>query len=253
MFFFYKIKFFAVTLIRLCYSLLKGGEECVICGASCLLVPVCKKCSTEHFKYDLLQKRCSCCGKVLISTKETCLECREEPVLVNADFAVPLYSYRLWNKELLYLWKIKSVRSLSYFFASKVAEALNLNGIRFIVPVPPRKGKIAKNGWDQIDELCSILRVFFGFSVLKILERTSEIQQKKLDRSERLMTIESAYKIQESKRVEGILKKFDGCLSEKVCILDDVCTTGSTLECCCKLLKDYGFKQVGVMTLFTVD
>ncbi len=249
----FRLKFYTVTLIRLVYSFLKGGESCVVCGNSCLLIPVCKSCRKEAFRVTTSNNRCENCGKVLISTKETCLECRENPVLVSTDYTMPLFSYRLWNKELLYLWKMKSVRALSGFFALKVAVGLKELGVEFIVPVPPRKGKITKNGWDQIDELCSILENVYGFGVLKLLERTSKKQQKKLDRNERLQTIESAYVMKSDREIEKTLKRGGGCLPGEVCIIDDVCTTGSTLECCAKLLKQYGIKRVGALTLFIVD
>ncbi len=181
------------------------------------------------------------------------MECRENSVLKHLDFIFPMYSYRLWNKELLFLWKINGQRSLSYFFAAKVSLALGKLGISFIVPVPPRKGKIAKNGWDQIDELCTLLNVFFGHKILRLLERTTKLQQKKLDRENRLNTIESAYRLLPEKVLEKNLKRMKTCLSDKICIIDDVCTTGSTLEACAKLLKEYGFSQVGALTIFTVD
>lgn len=248
-----RCKFYFITLIRLLFSLLKGGEHCVICGRKTILVPLCKKCQNEHFKIEPETKRCSCCGKTLISTKDTCLECRTNPVFSSSDYALPLYSYRLWNKELLFLWKIGNVRTLSYFFAGKISKALNKMGVKVIVPVPPRKGKIAKNGWDQIDELCYLLKVFYGFSVLKLLERNSEKQQKKLNREERIDTIGAAYRLKNSEGIKKALKSIGGNLPEEVCIIDDVCTTGSTLECCSKLIKMYGIKRVGVMSLFIVD
>lgn len=250
---FFRIKFYFVTFIRFLFSLLNSGDECLVCGKKTFLIPICKECQNLNFKIDSTKSRCECCGKTLISTKRTCLECREKPVFRNVDEIYPLFSYRLWNKEILFLWKINSVRALSYFFAKKVSEMLTKKGIRFIVPVPPRKGKIQKNGWDQIDELCTMLEMLFGFNVIRILERTSEIQQKKLDREERLSTIESAYKILDESKIQKILNKFDGGLLDEVCIIDDVCTTGSTLECCARILKEYGFKSVKAVCLFTVD
>lgn len=251
--FFYKIKFLFVTLLRLFYSFLKGGENCVVCGKSVYLIPVCEDCKKSVFTFDLSVERCKCCGKVLISEKDVCMECRVTPVFAATDFMLPLYSYRMWNKELMFLWKIKNIRSLSYFFASRVAFALRVKGVRFVVPVPPRKGKISKNGWDQIDELCSLLECFFGFDVLKILERNTEKQQKKLDRAARLITIESAYSMVSEQKLKSALKRVNGVLPDSVCIVDDVCTTGSTLECCAKLLKKYGVKRVGAISIFNVD
>ncbi len=173
------------------------------------------------------------------------MECRESPVLKSIDKVFPLFSYRLWNKELLYLWKINGVRGLSYFFAGLVSMALKELGLEYIVPVPPRPGKIRKNGWDQIDELCKILKYHHGFKLLSLLERTSVTQQKKLNREDRLSTIKSAYICSD--------KKFE-YLPEKLCIIDDVCTTGATLETCAQIIKTkFSVKKVYALTLFAVD
>lgn len=251
--FFFRLKFYFTSFIRFLFSILNSGEDCLICGKKTFLVPICKSCQSLHFYIDFSKNRCKCCGKTLISTKDSCIECRKSLVFKNVDKSFPLFSYRLWNKEILFVWKIKGVRSLSYFFAKKVSEMLKKTGIQFIVPVPPRKGKIQKMGWDQIDELCTMLEMLFGFNVMRILERTSEIQQKKLDRDERLSTIKSAYKILDESKIQKTFKKIGGGLPDEVCIIDDVCTTGSTLECCARILKEYGFKSVKAVCLFTVD
>ena len=252
---FFRVKFLFVTLVRLFLSVLNGGQSCVICGESSFLAPLCKKCNSRYFdvKKSLEKSRCQCCGKELISTKMTCMQCRENRVLTKTDKVIPLFSYRLWNKELLFLWKIKGLRALSFEFARMVAQALRLSGIEVIVPVPPRKGKIKKNGWDQIDELCQFLEFWFGFKTFPVLVRNTKTQQKKLNRSSRLETIESAYSVIENKKLQKELKRFNGLLPEKVCVIDDVCTTGATLECCAGLLKDLKIKTVIALTLFTVD
>lgn len=172
------------------------------------------------------------------------MECRDSPVLKSTDKMIPLFSYRLWNKELLFMWKIQGLRALSYFFAGLVSKALKELQIEYIVPVPPRPGKIKKNGWDQIDELCKILKFHYGFKLLSLLERTSSTQQKKLNREERLSTIQSAYVLSE---------KVYEVLPSELCIIDDVCTTGSTIETCAHIIKaNTTVKKVYAMTLFAV-
>ena len=124
---------------------------------------------------------------------------------------------------------------------------------QIIVPVPPRKGKIKKNGWDQIDELTNILEKLKGITRLKLLKRISQEEQKKLNREERLETIKTAYEIVNEKLFQRELKKVGGKLPKSVCLIDDVCTTGATTESCAEILKRAGIEEVNVITLFIVD
>ena len=126
-------------------------------------------------------------------------------------------------------------------------------GFKFIIPVPPRPGKISEKGWDQIEELCKILEYFYGIKVFRILKRNTSKQQKKLNRTERLQTIGSAYSLQNQNVIKKELKKNKGVFPSEVCILDDVSTTGATLECCSKLIKEaFETKIIGI-TIFIVD
>lgn len=232
-----------------------NGNECIVCGKPVFLIPVCKNCKNKHFNIDdvMSVKRCKICGKELISTKDSCLQCRENVVIKHVDFMLPMFSYRLWNKELLFMWKINGQRALSMFFADFYARALHKLNVDVIVPVPPRPDKIRKNGWDQIKEISDILEYKYGFKVLRILCRFTLEQQKKLNREERLCTIGKSYSIVNEKNKIKALKPFHGHFPEKLCIIDDVCTTGATLESCGEILKLQGVEYVGAITLFMVD
>lgn len=236
-----------------------GGTECVVCGSECGAVPVCKKCVSL---YDVprfanaprpaQESRCNVCGKVLVSEKSICMRCRNEKELFSTDKVLPLFSYRLWNKKLLFDWKIVGIRSLSPFFAERLRFALFQLKQKIIVPVPPRPGKIKERGWDQIEEL-SVFLEHSGFVVCRVLERLSKTEQKKLGREGRLLTVGAAYSIKPEKKLKRALKLFGGKMPEEVCLVDDVMTTGATLESCAKILKDAGAKKVNAVTLFCVD
>ena len=241
--------------LRAFFAFLNGGGSCVVCGNKTGVYMICKKCLKEKFSADFILgiRRCRICGKELLTDEDFCSECREKPVLKHIDKMIPLESYRLWNKELLFLWKINSVRSMSRLFARVLSDCLFKLGIKVIVPVPPRPNKIKENGWDQIDELCSYLKYKYGFCVLDILERKSVEQQKKLNREERLNSIGKAYFMKNEERVAEILKKAGLKRLDEVCLVDDVFTTGATLESCSKILKDRGVERVFAVTLFIVD
>lgn len=237
------------------FDYLNGGLTCIICGRKTFFVPVCKYCETEYFSVSkaIKRNRCKFCGKVLISTKESCLQCRESYVLTHVDLMMPLFSYRLWNKELMFLWKSLEFRALSGWFGKITAETLRKMNVEVIVPVPPRPGKIKEKGWDQIDELCKFLKYKYGFKVLDILERHSMNQQKKLDRENRLESIGKAYFLKSDKEIKKELKSFHGSFPKSVCLVDDVCTTGATIESCAEVLKSAGVVEVKAFTIFMVD
>ena len=248
-------KFIVISFIRLLFNYIGGGADCVICGNVTYRYPVCKKCRERYFEIsrDALSNRCKVCGRELISTKNICSRCKKEHIINSGDNVTPLFSYRLWNKELVFLWKIKGERNLSFFFARLVDKALKILGYNIIVPVPPRKGKIKKNGWDQVDELCTILSYKYGYTVLKLLQRLSSEEQKKLGRKERLEAVKNSYRLANGKILKKELKKTGGKLPKEVCLIDDVFTTGSTVECCCKILKELNIDKINVLTLFIVD
>lgn len=252
---FFEIKQSFISVFRLLYVFISGGEKCAVCGRLVFLKPVCKTCMQKYFSVSRIMEmpRCQCCGRELISMKGKCMICREKSVLKSTDRIIPLFSYRLWNRELMFRWKMQEERSFSPMFARLLCKLLRMTEEKVLVPVPPRKGKIRQKGWDQIEELCIFLEKRYGFRVLRILERNTSIQQKKLSREQRLESIKTAYSICSDKLLQRALKPFSGHMPETVCLVDDVCTTGSTLESCAEILKKEGVKTVNAVTLFTVD
>lgn len=169
-----------------------GRGECIACGKRTARGVICKKCTEEKLYAaalsDVQSPRCSFCGKVLLGEEKICMGCRTDRILLSTDKAVALFPYRMWLKTLLFEWKMNGQRSLSPVFAKLCDSAIrnHFSGSFAIVPVPPRPGKIRRRGWDQVDELSEILRRTYRHQVLKLLERTTAVQQKKLGRTGRL-------------------------------------------------------------------
>lgn len=225
-------------------------------------MPLCRKCRSLILKEILVNKnRCRVCGKELVSQDGICSYCRKGSIIQSVDGVFPISTYQLWKKTLLFEWKTVGKRSLSFFFAQVMDLFIRKTFVAenqvdhfekiVIVPVPPRPGKIRKKGWDQIDELCFYLKWRFGYKILPVLKRRSKIQQKKLDMEQRLETIgKNYYKISDSRLKKMFLKS--GGIPEQVIIVDDVMTTGATIENCAEVLKDMGIKKVYAVTLFGV-
>ena len=250
---FFRVRFCLVFVLKYVFSVLSGGEKCVSCGKKVFVVPFCDVCRKSLLnRLKVNSRRCGICGKPLVSEIEFCSDCKESPVLRSPDGVYPLLAYRMWKKTLLFSWKMQEKRSLSSLFAmliqEKIAELERENGCGLaVVPVPPRPGKIREKGWDQIDEICGFLKKGWKRKILKILRRNSRTQQKKLDRVQRLEGIGTAYSLVSESRLLKVK------IPRKVILVDDVLTTGSTIENCAALLKKAGVQKVFVITLFIVD
>ena len=242
-----------VSFVQNFVSLVLGGEKCLCCSKTTLRIPLCKACLPRLRSFGF-KNSCAKCGRELVSEMGICSYCRESPALQSVDGAFSLHGYQLWKKSLLFAWKLEDKRNLSPYFAAIFYQKLksledSLGIMPAVVPVPPRAGKIREKGWDQIEELCFYLEKGWGVKILRLLERLSRVQQKKLDRVQRIEGISSSYRLKNAKR----LKKICPNIPETVVLADDVLTTGSTIEACARELKSFGIKKVFSITLFIVD
>ena len=237
--YYFFIQYYSKLLFRLFFSIVKNGYECEICGRKTFKTILCNDCLENNFKNKL---------NVIPSPVFS----KNNGIIKNLDEAFCLFPYDLWNKNLLFKWKITNERSLSFQFATIIYHSLKNLNIKNVVPVPPRPGKIKEKGWDQIDELCNFLEFFFDIKILRILERKNKLQMKKLNRENRLKISSESYCLKEEKEILKIIKKEKMILPTKICLLDDVMTTGATLESCSSCLKKGGAKEVSAITLFYV-
>lgn len=247
------VRFALLTLAQNLLSLLLGGEECVRCSRLAVRIPLCRRCLPAFWRTEG-GRSCSCCGKSLLSESDVCSRCRESPALRSIDRAFSLHSYQLWRKSLLFAWKMEGKRGLSVYFASvfqkKLREIEAAEGTEIaVVPVPPRAGKIRERGWDQVEEMCFYLERGWNVRVLRLLERLSSVQQKKLGRTQRIDGIETSYRLRSGRKIRKICPMMPATLV----LADDVMTTGSTLEACARELRRLGVRRVFSITLFAVD
>lgn len=229
---------------------------CSLCGRNVPEgMPVCRGC-----KEKLLQKAaarmlfspekdwCGVCGRQLVSADELCPDCRDSRDFVCLDKICALFPYSPEHSGMLSAWKMKGERLYSRIFAEIVAAVLRSNSVCgagispadiAVVPVPPRPGKIRAVGWDQVKELCGILKRVWRVPVSDCLVRTTKIQQKRLGRLARKTNMKG-----------HILMKRNHTPPRVSVIVDDIVTTGATLENCAEVLKSVGCGTAVGLTLF---
>lgn len=213
---------------------------------------LCENCRAdierEHPPDGGAGERCDRCGRPLISEQGRCLSCRAgaEPAF---DRIIPLFPYAGKSRRLLSAYKFGQTLALGNFFAERIGAALEaFDHIFFsgeertvpetaLVPVPPRPGKIKQSGWDQVEYLARALEKEPAIPVRRCLKRLPSKVQKKLSGEDRRTNLRGRIVLRSPPPRRAIL-------------IDDVMTTGSTLDVCAAVLKAGGAEQVFGICLF---
>jgi ComF family protein len=108
-----------------------------------------------------------------------------------------------------------------------------------IVPVPLSPKKKRRRGFNQSEEMGKIISNAAGIPLLSnVLLKTKESKpQMELNKEERKENIKDCFKAKEEVKNKNIL------------LLDDVYTTGSTMEECARILKQAGAKEIWGITV----
>ncbi|MEL3900396.1 ComF family protein [Treponema phagedenis] len=252
-----RFAFILTDVLAAFYANLLCPQQCAVCGEDTFrAIPLCKKCAerllSTQLQYPLVHPElfCACCGRELISEQEYCTACHSA-IFAAETFVSPiqktfaLFPYIGLGQKLLPLWKNKEIRSFAPLFSKLIGEFIQtaqrlcmLPADIAIVPVPPRPKKLRKKGWDQIEDLARRLEAS-GFSINRCLTRKDGTAQKQLSRKERQTNLSGKIAVGGKKRIP-----------EKLLIIDDVMTTGATLNTCAEVLKNSGCKEIYALCLF---
>lgn len=138
-----------------------------------------------------------------------------------------------------YKFTLELVEHFSALTAQKLAELNMLRGRNIaLIPVPLHKRRLDYRGFNQAQHLAvaTAQRVGERAEVHPMIRRVKDTaQQAKLGRQERLENLHDAF------RFEGSADTLRGTI---VFLVDDVCTTGATLDSCARVLKEAGISKV---------
>ena len=187
--------------------------------------------------------RCFQCGKPVASGEEEyCMDCQNR----QHDFTqgISLWSYDADIRQAMYRFKYRNRREYAVYFAR---ELIRRNGnmmtdwhTQAIIPVPIHKTRRKQRGFNQAELLAKELGRYLDLPVLTetVVRIRNTKPQKELNDKDRQKNLKSAFKINKN-----------SVKLKKVILVDDIYTTGATVDVIARLLKRQGVVEIYVVTV----
>ena len=227
--------------LRLGTGILKQAifkQNCVLCASpEANNHAVCKPCLNDlpwHPKTS-----CPQCGLASSGTdlnRVVCGSCLNSPPDFDVTKAVFLYAYPI--DAMMQRYKYGSLLNLGDTFGEFLAEKTALENVDLVIPMPMHPQRLKERGFNQALEIAKVLTKNDREKLdYKSAERqTLTPPQASLPLKERVKNIKGAFKVNADK-----LNKFQG---KSIAIVDDVMTTGASLNELAKTLKKSGASHV---------
>ena len=230
-------------------------SDCRICEqplARLTRIPVCEPCLSSVRPSEVVS--CGLCGEALDflspEAPAICPVCRRAPP--RFDSAISFGAYDGALRRLVHLLKYEHLRPAAQILGGKLAEAITrwefeVDRPVLVIPVPLHRTKLRQRGFNQSELIArSVLKAMPDLT-LELhggnLRRTrATVSQTGLTRHQRRENVRGAFVVKAPEQVKG----------RSVLIVDDVYTTGTTLNECARVVRAAGAKQVVVATVARV-
>jgi len=206
------------------------GPVCTACWRSILPLtpPLCDRCGDPLPTWRVISRPLGLCPR-----------CRRVAGSLSRARAIGSYDGRL--RSIVHALKYEGRRSLASPLAALMKErgAEVLTGATCAVPVPLHRSRQRERGFNQAADLARHL----GLPVVAALRRTrATAMQTGLPAARRRRNVRAAFTVSKA----GLCLR--RCPSAIVVLVDDVSTTGATLEACARSLKEEGVREVRALT-----
>jgi competence protein ComFC len=223
---------------RICAELLENASR----------IPLCANCLASFA--PCAGPICDRCGRPLVSTVVTegvaeplCNVCRRG--LYDFDFARSSASYTPKVASAIVLLKYEELVPLGRLFAARLLQVARAHAKQcsadVVVPVPLHPARLRERGYNQAELIARPLARELGLPCRSyLLVRTRPRPDKlTLTLRERWRSVRGAYAIRQGSRVDNL----------RVLLVDDVLTTGATLDACSRALRRGGASYVAALTV----
>ncbi len=220
------------------------GIKCIVCGNDIpqgKRFPVCNKCNLEHN-----EKFCLRCGRNSKVSLQYCINCKDKRW--NFEIARAPFVYCGEVKHLIHRLKYGNCRyiakEVTVYLADMYFECGLTSDIITYVPMHPKKQKM--RGYNQAEELARCLSEAVNCPFDSLLTKNAYTKSNASQNSEqRLNSVKDSFDLVET---NGRPVSLSG---KKILLVDDVFTTGATVNECARMLKEAKADEVKVLTLAT--
>jgi competence protein ComFC len=223
---------------------------CRICErvlTSASRVPICQECLSSFERVPMII--CEVCGRPLpgLGQKEgeppLCPACREKTYAFDRARSFAVYADAVVRAILLL--KFEQIEPLGVWFSERLAEMVNADDDRLsadvVVPVPLHREREKERGYNQAALLSKPLakRLRLPHKAVLLMRTRARPDKQVLSLEERWESVRGAFATRPGSQVDNL----------RVLLVDDVLTTGATLDACARALRKAGAKSVIGLTV----
>lgn len=203
---------------------------------------------------------CFICGK-RTPNNQVCSSCQRKTKLTGLLIASSWENLLL--RQIIYEYKYRFIKDLSIPLSQLLVIFLNHSGFftqhlpldidsYILIPIPLHRRRLIWRGFNQTELLAKQLNKYLKISMLNNLIIRSRHTSPQMDinnKLERVKNISNAFKLNPDFKNKPFACEREQVKGKIIILIDDVCTTGSTLEECAKVLKPLKPKEIWGLVL----
>ncbi len=204
---------------------------------------VCMGCANTF--HVIKNPKCLKCGKPLEQEEqEYCFDCTRQTFHFNRGMALWVYDEKV--KKSIANFKFHNRREYSKYYVQELLNYYREEIIKtapdILVPVPLHKSKLKERGFNQAYLLAQGISKSVGIPVVEnyLIRSHKTKAQKRLDNRERANNLHGAFALNSS---------YSEIIFNKIMLIDDIYTTGSTIDACAEVLLQVGVKEIYFLSL----
>ena len=203
---------------------------------------ICAACLDDMPRNDHYCPRCAVPLASDYSNEVLCGRCIRQPPAFDYSYSLFRYEGTIVSliHQLKFSQKIGHAHSLGTLLAEGSNEYVKKNGMPdALLPVPLHRRRLRQRGFNQSSELVRSLASLWSRPIM-----FDEVERGRKTESQTGLNAR-----QREKNIRGAFTMVSEIAHEHVLIIDDVVTTGSTVNELANLLKKAGVKRVGVLSV----